>query len=64
MSNLVKEKVKHESEKVTLSSWDDVIKDVGRQIEEEEERLRGLKEVSKSFEFLRDSGQPFVCNPQ
>jgi len=59
MSNLVKGKVKHEAKKVTLSSWDDVIADVGRQIGETEERLKGLKRVAKSFRALKDSGQPF-----
>jgi len=59
MSNRVKQKVKRVTKKVTLSSWDDVISDVGRQIEEARQRLEGLKRVSKNFQALRDSGQPF-----
>jgi ATP-dependent protease Clp ATPase subunit len=56
MSNQVKRKVKHEQKKVTLSFWDDAITDVGRQTEETEERLRGLKSVVKTFQSLKDSG--------
>lgn len=59
MSIFVKHKMQEEPKKVTLSSWDDVIADVGRQIDEAEERVKGLKRVERNFKSLRDSGEPF-----
>jgi hypothetical protein len=64
MSNHVNQKVKHEPKKVTLSSWDDVIADVGCQIKETEERLKGLKRVARNFQALKDSGQSFRAATQ
>jgi hypothetical protein len=59
MSNSVEEKVEHDAKKVAFASWDDVIADVNRQIEEGNERLKGLKRAIRSFKYLKDSGQPF-----
>ena len=60
MINRVKGKVNHDEKKINLASWDDVIEDIGRQIEDSRKRTAGLKRIEKNFKNLRDLGTPFT----